>query len=89
MPVLPDCEAAMQQNPDKTGPANPLAKLIGQLPTESTPGIGTHLWQRLNMEAVARRVIQTARSAAAEHTLQRAEEVIRHRDWLRGKPATT
>jgi len=79
----------MQQNPDTTRPANPLANLIGQLPTAPTPGVGTHLWQRLNMEAVARRVIQTARAAAAEHTLQRAEEVIRRRDQLHGKPATT
>lgn len=79
----------MPSNQGPTVPGNPLARLIGQLPAEPDAAVGTHLWRRLNMESVARRVIQSARVAAAEHTLQRAEEIVQHRDAaIQSRPAT-
>jgi hypothetical protein len=42
------------------------------------------LWQRLNMDRVARRLIQTAQMAAAEHAMSRLQEAIRQRDGSRG-----
>jgi len=73
----------MEQDRDRIGKLTPLARLIGQMPDGSAPGApgaAGSLWQRLDMEGIARRLIQTARIAAGEHMLKRAEDAIRRRD---------
>ena len=80
----------------------PLARLIDQVSARGDRPAGGALWQRLDMERIARRVIQTARIAAAERLLHQAGEAIRQRDALAanrssagragpggGEPATT
>ena len=44
---------------------------------------GRSLWQTLNLERVARRLIQTAHMAAAEHVMGRADRLLRRREELR------
>lgn len=64
----------MQDNHDSE-PRTHLASLIGDVPDPDTG-----LWQRLDMEGMARRLIQTARLATAETILLRAEDAIRRRN---------
>ena len=100
----------MQENGDRTarrhgqpgqqGQPTPLGRLIDQLSTRDAPALGGEgqaIWQRLDLDRIARRLIQTARIAAGEHALQRAEELIRLRDQAAmanpgtdnsGRPAT-
>ena len=75
----------MRNNQAKQEPQTPLARLIEQVGQRPS---GSALWDRLDMERVARRVIQTARIATAEHAMQRVEQAVRLRDEAKNRPAT-
>lgn len=61
----------MNQSDEKTPADQTLA---------SRPGDAPSAWDRLNMEGIARRLIQTARMAAAEHVMHRVADAARRRD---------
>ena len=96
----PGKEAMMPTNKDTQGSQTPLARLIEQVSRSnpaaqaaqaapaSSRAAGSALWERLDMERVARRVIQTARIATAEHAMQRVERAVRLRDESKNRPAT-
>lgn len=79
-------------------PLTHLARMIGPAapgprpsPSPMSPPSGgppgeRSLWQRLNMEQVARRVIQTARLAAGAHAMAVLGERLAERGGRSGKP---
>ncbi|MDD4889824.1 MAG: hypothetical protein PHU85_07815 [Phycisphaerae bacterium] len=69
----------MEQNRNNQTRSTHLAQLIDEVPDAQVAS----LWARLDMEHVARRLIQTARIAAAEHALLRAHEAVERRDQAR------
>jgi hypothetical protein len=81
-------DATMGNNQGKHESHTPLGRLIEQVSHAAPQATDSSLWERLDMERVARRVIQVARIATAEHAMQRVERAVRLRDEAKNRPAT-